>query len=398
MKILITTDCYKYNLGGVTAVVLALCSGLRGLGHEVKTLSLSNCGKSFRDGEDYYIKSFPAPYYQGMRMSLAMHDPLIKELEEWKPDIIHVQSEGTTYQMALRIMKCCSIPIVMTCHTDYAYFVFRDLKYTRPVKAAMGIAGKHVYRRAAEVTVPSQKATSFPHLSSQTDRITVIPNGIELDRFSQRLSYEERHELRKSLGIDDKTMALLIVSRLSKEKNIGEIISYLPNLLKKSPDTKLVIVGDGPDRKHLEKLTCSLQLENNVIFVGRVASDNVWRYYDAGDVFVSASVFEVHSISYLEAMANGLPMLCREDEALRGVLEQGENGLIYNSPDEFYDCACRLLNDDEKKKKMGLCSRKRAENFSSDNFASRMFEIYEEAVSTCPSVRSGSLEYDYKIR
>jgi len=394
MKILITTDCYKYNLGGVTAVVLALCSGLRGLGHEVKTLSLSNCNRSFRDGEDYYIKSFPAPYYQGMRMSLAMHDPLIKELEEWKPDIIHVQSEGTTYQMALRIMKYCNIPIVMTCHTDYAYFVFRDLKSSRPVKAAMGIAGKHVYQRAAEVTVPSQKATGFPHLSSQTDRITVIPNGIELDRFHQRLSDSERHELRASLGIDDKTRVLLMLSRLSKEKNIREIISYLPNLLEKSPDTKLVIVGDGPDRKHLEKLTVNLNLEDNVVFVGRVSSDKVWKYYRAGDVFVSASVFEVHSISYLEAMANGLPMLCREDEALRGVLEQGENGLIYNSPEEFYDYACKLLNDDELRSRMGKCSRKKAETFSSDCFASRMFEVYEDAIRMGAKIHADAIEYD----
>ena len=57
MKILISTDCYLFNLGGITASVLALCAGLRRRGHEVRTLSLSNCRKSFRDKDDYFIRS-----------------------------------------------------------------------------------------------------------------------------------------------------------------------------------------------------------------------------------------------------------------------------------------------------------------------------------------------------
>ena len=383
MKILIATDSYKYNMSGVTASVLALRSGLTELGHEVKILSLSNTVKSFREEDDYYIKSVPALCYPGIRMSFAMHDPLIKEIEEWKPDLIHVQSEGSVYQMALRIKKHCDIPLVMTCHTDYAHFAFGGLKSTRPVKAVMRTAGKHFYQRATLVTVPSQKAKNFSLLDTQRDRITVVPNGIELDRFNQRLTAHERHELRTSLGIDDHTAVLLIVSRLSKEKNIREVINFFPRLLEKLPDTKLLIVGDGPDKKHLEKLTKKLQLEDRIIFTGRVPSDSVWRYYDAGDVFVSASTFEVHSISYLEALSNGLPMLCRKDDALIGVLEQGENGLIYDSQDEFTDYAYKLLSDYGLRARMGSNSKRRSERFSKDSFASAMFEVYEDAVRTC---------------
>ncbi|MBQ6907827.1 MAG: glycosyltransferase [Clostridia bacterium] len=87
MKILIATDGYKFNTGGITASVLALCSGLRKKGHEVKVLSPSGSHKSFRDGDDYFIKSVPAFYYPGMRAILSFHDPLIKELEAWCPDV-----------------------------------------------------------------------------------------------------------------------------------------------------------------------------------------------------------------------------------------------------------------------------------------------------------------------
>lgn len=100
MKILIATDCNRYNLGGVTASIFALCTGLRRCGHEVKTLSLSNCNRSFQDGDDYYIRSFPAFFYQDLRISFAMNDPYINELAKWEPDVIHLQSEGSAERMA----------------------------------------------------------------------------------------------------------------------------------------------------------------------------------------------------------------------------------------------------------------------------------------------------------
>ena len=90
MKILLATDCNLYNVSGVTTSVRALSAGLRRLGHEVRTLSFSDRNSSFRRGDDYYIRSYPALYYPGMRISFAKNDPLVLSLEAWKPDVIHV--------------------------------------------------------------------------------------------------------------------------------------------------------------------------------------------------------------------------------------------------------------------------------------------------------------------
>ena len=135
MKILIATDCYKWNTGGITVSVPALCSGPRKKGHEVKVLSPSGNRKSFRDGDDYYIKSVPAFYYPDMRFAFSVHDPLIKALKAWRPDIIHLQTEGLAYMISKRIMKYGDVPLVMTCHTDYAHFVFGRLRSFPPIKA-----------------------------------------------------------------------------------------------------------------------------------------------------------------------------------------------------------------------------------------------------------------------
>lgn len=381
MKILISTDCYLFNIGGITASVLALCSGLRRRGHEVRTLSLSDCNKSFRDGYDYYIRSIPAFYYPGMRMSLASRDPLLKELEEWAPDLIHIQTEGSPRRMALRIGKRCGAPVVMTCHTDYGHFVFGKCRSAPPVKMLLRVAGRILYRQADRVTVPSEKAAKFPFLDSARDRLTVVPNGIESEKYNGHMTEDERRAFRASLGIGDQTKVLVTVSRLSKEKNTRELISYLPGLIKSDPDVKLLIVGDGPYRKKLEKLTETLRLSESVIFTGSIPPKDVWRYYDAGDLFVSASTFEVHSMSYLEAMANGLPMLCRADKALSGVLVHNENGMIYNSEKEFYEFAAMLLRDEKLRRDMGRCSSMKAAGFSSDVFADAMLSVYEDAIT-----------------
>ena len=380
MKVLISTDCYLFNTGGITASVLALCAGLRRRGHEVKTLSMSDRNKSFRDRDDYYIKSFPAFYYPGMRMSFASRDPLLKQLEEWGPDLIHIQTEGSPRRMALKIGKRCGASVVMTCHTDYGYFVFGKYSSSAPVKELMRIAGMILYRQADRVTAPSQKAAKFSFLSSVQDRLTVIPNGMEKEKYQLHLPEDERRAFRASLGIGDHTAALVTVSRLSKEKNVQELICFLTGVIKKVPDIKLLVVGDGPYKKKLEKLTDKLQLSSFVVFTGRIDIGDVWRYYDAGDLFVSASSFEVHSMSYLEALANGLPMLCRADEALSGVLEHNKNGMIYHTEKEFEDYAVLLLREEKLRKEMGRRSALKAELFSSDAFADSMLSVYEDAI------------------
>ena len=124
MKILIATDFYIYNLGGITTSVLALSNGLRQYGHEVKILTLSNTNKSFKNGEDYFIKSLPSFFYPDMRVSFVRKDPLLDELEAWKPDIIHVQTEGSSLRFSNMLRKRCNVTMIMTCHTDYGYFIF----------------------------------------------------------------------------------------------------------------------------------------------------------------------------------------------------------------------------------------------------------------------------------
>ena len=382
MKVLIASDSYKYQTSGAANVVITLAEELRRRGHSVRVLALSNTKHSFRDGDDYYIRSLPTFVYPDVRYSLAHHDPLLRELREWNPDVIHMHTEIAAARMARAIARADHTPYVMTAHTDYARFLFGTACDRRPIRKIFREMGRYVFRGAAVITTPSEKALSFALLETVKPRIVVIPNGIRLEQMQQKATAEERAALFQQWNLKDNGRTVVIVSRLSKEKRLDEIITYFPGVLARVPDAQLLIVGDGPDRANLESLAEEKGIAEHVRFTGRIPPEEVWRYYDLGEVFVSASTFEVHSLTYLEAMARGLPLVCREDPCLRGVLEDGENGVAYRTQQEFEDSVVALLTDKELRGRMGIRSLEKSAEFSTERCADRMLELYQSVMDS----------------
>ena len=113
---------------------------------------------------------------------------------------------------------------------------------------------------------------------------------------------------------------------------------------------------------------------------GRVPHADVWKYYAIGDAYVSGSTFEVHSMAYLEALAQGLPLICRRDDALDGVLENGRNGFIYDTPEQLTEYEYNVLTDDDLKKDMASCSLQIISKFTSDAYAQSLLELYKSQI------------------
>ncbi len=381
MKILMASDCYIFQTGGVTNVVLSLVRGLRKQGHDVRVLALSNSSQSYKDDYNYFIGSVPAFYYPEQRLSLIRNNTLIGELIAWNPDIIHLHTEGSIMHMAHMIAKVTKTPTVMTAHTDYAHFIFGRFRETLPVKLLANGFGKFAYEWSSAVIAPSEKARDFPALQSVKDRVHVIPNGIEIHRYQKEVSEEQKKELIKDCGFIDNGQIMVVISRVSKEKNIRELIRYMPGLLEKAPNAQLLVVGDGPDRSRLEAQCSTGDLAKHVRFIGRIDPDEVYKYYAIGDIFLSASTFEVHSMSYLEALSCGLPIVCREDRSIEGVILHEENGFIYRTEDEFIEYTSRLLNDSDLRTKMSENAVQRAEKFTDEICVQRTYALYEEVLN-----------------
>lgn len=378
MKILIASDSYIFQTNGAASMVMELVSGLRHRGYETKVLAPSNRNRSFRIDDDYFIRSFRALYYPDVRFSMAFNDPLIKELKEWKPDLIHVHTEGSMARMARNIAAATGAPMVMSAHTNYEHMLFGDARHTLPVRTLMRVFGKWTYRDVSTVITPSEKGRSLYQLEPAASRLQVIPNGVHLDRIQEEVSRNARRELFRKYDLEDNGCVLVMVTRLSREKNTQEILQCFRGLLEELPQAQLLIVGDGPDRKRLEALCSSLKIGEQVRFAGRVPREDVHYHYALGDIYVSASTAEMHSMSYLEAMACGLPLVCRSDSSLHGVLEHGKNGVSFGSEQEFVEGILMILTDPFLHERMQTESLLRADEFAHHRHVEDTIKLYEE--------------------
>ena len=143
---------------------------------------------------------------------------------------------------------------------------------------------------------------------------------------------------------------------------------------------KFLIVGDGPARGDLEKQARTLGVTEHVIFTGMVDPDQVQNYYQLGDIFVSASTSETQGLTYIEAAANGLPLLCRQDDCLADVLEEGENGYEYTSAEEFLDAIDTMMGDDAWRATAAKRSEEIAASFDKKAFGEAIENVYESVL------------------
>ncbi|MGJ9457399.1 glycosyltransferase family 4 protein [Oceanobacillus sp. CF4.6] len=377
MKILITTECYSPVINGVVTSVVNLHQELINLGHEVRILTLSGKLRSFKkDGVTYIGSLGIGKVYPGARVALKTENVYLKNLVEWEPDIIHSQSEFSTFQMARHMAKKLHIPIVHTYHTiyeDYTHYFSPNKKWGKAMAARFT---KTILKHTACVIAPTDKVRYLLEDYGVNQKIQVVPTGINLELYVKEVENTKKQQLRDRIGIPRNHRVLISVGRLAKEKNLEEIFRFLSTL--RTGNFTLLIVGDGPHRSFLENYVCELGLSDKVIFIGMVLPEEISAYYQLGDVFVSASNSETQGLTYLEAMANGIPALCRKDACLENVIVDGVNGWQFSSYEEF------VKGLESLRKHRDLLSQNARldviSNYSSAVFVKKVEKIYRNAI------------------
>lgn len=381
MKILITTDWYTTATNGVVTSVKNLHEELKKKGHDVRILTIADCLKSYREGDVTYIRSVSlGVVYPNVRMPATYRHQLIDDLIEWRPDVIHSQCEFFSFQFALRISKLTDAPIVHTYHTLYEQYVTYVLPNKAIGKRMVGLLSRKRLKRVNRVVVPSYKVEDALQNYGLYNPICVVPSGIDLEQHQKRMSYDERMEKRRALGISDDQTVLLNLGRLGTEKNLDELINYFAKAAKVNSKLVFLIVGDGPAKAELEKESKALGVADRVIFTGMVSPTEVQDYYQLGDIFVSASTSETQGLTYIEAAANGLPLLCRQDPCLKDVIKQGENGFEYTNAEEFQNSIDTILENPDWRTEAGRRSEEIAAGFDKSSFANTMEEIYKSVL------------------
>ncbi len=373
MKVLITTDWYAPVINGVVTSVLLLQRELEELGHEVRVVTLSNTMHSYKDGNVYYMGSVSAnKIYPGARLRINRTRSLVRELMEWRPDVIHSQCEFSSFRVAYALSHRLGVPIVHTYHTVYEDYTHYFSPSVRVGKAVVSVFSRWICGRTACVVAPSEKVKRLLRDYNVRCRIEVIPTGVDLGAYRQAPDPARMAALRTRWAIPEDRTVLLYLGRMAKEKNLERLIDQIAAAGRR--DVTLLLVGDGPDREEVLDYARGKGLD--VIFTGMVPHGEVADYYRLGDLFVTASTSETQGLTYFEALAAGVPVLCRRDPCVDGVIENGVNGWQYEDGQGFCEYLAAFCGDSAMRERMSRQARESAGKFSAEAFGAAAAKLY----------------------
>ena len=336
MKILLALDFQPdKDINGVVTSVLTLQEELARRGHEIRILTLGSVGSKWGENGIYRLPSINASFVSpGVRFRpTAASQAKLKELLEWGPDIVHANTETSTYPTATKISKRLNIPLVVTAHTCWqdliSYLHLPKVIEQRYLRFRLN----SMYSKCDALIAPSKKQCDILQGYNHTCPIEIIPTGIDTSRFAPTISDAGKNTLRMKLGLPTNAVLGLYVGRIAPEKSCDLLLRYASKA--ELPHTALAFVGDGPKLEELKKEALRLGLSDKVFFTGAVPHENAADYYAIADFFMSASRTETQGLTYIEAQASGLPLLCRADACLDRIVRQGENGYVFHNEEEF---------------------------------------------------------------
>jgi glycosyltransferase involved in cell wall biosynthesis len=235
------------------------------------------------------------------------------------------------------------------------------------------------YRRAACIVANSQWVADQAIASgADRDKVRIVHEGALVP---PALTSAQRLGARKRWNIAEGTPLLGCVGVLSPDKGQEWLIRAVAEVRKDFPDARLLLAGDGPCRRELEKLANDLQLSNAVIFGGFVK--DVESAYAALDVFLVPFFFEAFNNSLLAAMAYEIPSIAFSRGALTEIIEEGKSGLFVSGPNvgEIARAVKRILLDPSFARTLGQAARVRvANNFSADHMVEGTLKVYSEVL------------------
>jgi 1,2-diacylglycerol 3-alpha-glucosyltransferase len=378
MRIGMFTDTYLPTRDGVVTSLTTSRRILEKMGHEVFLFAPDDPGgHAPAEKNTYYFPAHQFSDYKGYRVAIMPAKGLHDIIREKEIDILHTHGVAFMGFKSMFASRFFRIPILLTYHTMITE-VFHYMPWNLDenlMRRLMWIYLRQFLARADGVAAPTEAILRELQAKSKLKYAAVIPTGVDLERFNDRR--EGREAARAKLGAGDSPV-ILHVGRVAKEKNLQEVISAMPDVLKRHPDAKLIVAGDGPGRPAYETLVKSRGLEKSVRFTGFVPDEELPSYYAAADAFVIASKFETQGIVVMEALATGLPVAGINFRAIPEILRDGENGYLFDEDDG--GCAraiSRALDAPEDIRKNAVATARR---FEQGACTEKLVGAYEELI------------------
>ena len=296
-----------------------------------------------------------------------------KILSKRKFDIINTHFAIPTGPAGQHISNKFNIPNVLSIHGGD---IFDPSKSLSPHKTfGLKQTVKNILLRASRVVAQStdtkQNALTLYGIKREID---IIPLGIKPNGFSSKS--------RNQLSVPKDKSIFITVGRLIKRKNIEELIDIFCEV-RKVFSAHLLIIGDGPMRDILQQKIYSLNLQNEIKFLGRVTEEEKFQYLSLADVYVSTAMHEGFGIVFLEAMECGLPVVCYDRGGQGDFLRNEKTGYLISIGDKksFVTDLLFLLSHPELKAKICSFNREYVRSFHINNIAKQYLELFKDTLN-----------------
>ena len=404
MRILMISDVYFPRINGVSTSIQTFRRGLHAAGHETVLIApqypIAYAGDA--NGAEGPIIRVPSRYLprdpEDRIMKAGALRALRPELKKSGFDLVHIQTPFLAHYHGVSIARALGVPAIETYHTYFEEYLHHYVPLV-PRSVMRFIARRFTVSQCAALdalVVPSRAMEQALEAYGVRCPMHVIPTGMEMERFAGG----DGKRFRERLGIAQDRPTLVHVGRIAHEKNIDFLLRMFAKVVRRKPETMLVVAGEGPALEHCKSYVESLQLNANVRFVGYLSRErDLPDCYSAGDLFVFSSKTETQGLVLLEAMASGTPVVSTAYMGTVDIVKPERGARVAPDNEEgFADRVLELLNDPVRRHAMAGEARTYAATWSAGAMADRMAALYEKAISSWRSGVSQKAPHPLPVR
>ncbi|MBC2600649.1 glycosyltransferase [Puniceicoccus vermicola] len=373
MKITLVTETFPPEINGVAMTLEKLALGLSRLGHQVSVIRPRQKEEPEPRPEfaEIPVAGIALPGYSELNMGLPVFHKIDELWRESRPDAVYLATEGPLGIAALLVALVRGILPVSGFHTNFH-------EYMRHYKLQWMEQIAEQYLRTVHNSTWRTFGPSRDLLGRLEEagfrNLRLLERGVDTTLFTPERRSEE---LRKSWGAPPDSPVFLTVGRVASEKNMQLLFRAWEKIRTQRPDARLVIVGDGPERKALEKAW------PDALFAGARRGDDLAAHYASADFFLFPSITETFGNVVTEALASGLVVLAFDYAAPGKFIQHEENGFIvpFKNEEAFLTVADCLTPSDQDWSAMREAARETGLQLSWEAVLERFVKDLREAIA-----------------
>ena len=283
----------------------------------------------------------------------------IQAIKDANLDLIHIHSPFSIGKMGSIYGKKNNIPVIATLHSQYKKDFYKSTHSILITKAMVRTIAK-TFNRADVLWTMSSGCANLAREYGFTGKAEIIPNATDLiNNFSKAEIHSFKNEIKAKYNIKDNEKILINIGRIHKLKNLDFVLDVCKDLKDKHFEFKLLLIGDGKDKKHFIKRVKKLRLDKNVIFVGRISDANLKsKFISISDLHIFPSSYDTDGIVRIEAAAFSVPTIFIKNSLASSTISENKNGYIGEDNKElFAQKIIDIFNNDNEYQKVKLNSK-----------------------------------------